>query len=597
VIGRIIDACIAPFAPALAARRFHARAEYEALAAAYTAGEHNRSTRDWTPRELSADAAILAEYNTTLPRARDTMRNNWAGRSAVKAYGRNVVGTGILPAAVAKDTKGKERRDFNEKRDELFVLWASRSKFCDVEKRQTFFRKCKMAVEEMVGVGQHFLIWSYTPNPGSVGLRLQSFEPEQLDIVKLVNPDNGNQIRRGIEVDDNGAAVAYWFYPRPMNDYYGFQPAGISGSLYWESVRHDADRVFHLMDQERTRQTHGVTWMAASMLKFRNTMTMDDAALQKAKVEASIALRINRPAVDTRGGIAPVGGVGLPPRNIGPNGGPDNVSRDGGRQYQFEPAMVFEGRPGDTLDISPQQNGGANYDPFMRTNLRAAAAGMGLSYDVVARDYDQGTYSSKRQGALEDRREFSISQDLLIDLICQNVIELFVGFAVLEGKFADVAGFDENDFYANSASYFETEWLPDGFQWIDPAKEAQAASIRLDKRLDTRKSIIGSGGGNWRRTFQQLADEQAEADRVGITLPDVEPTAHMTAGDAPPSPANDGSAPPNEIEDQDAPGPDDDETPPPPPPAAAPPKPASAPAAKPSKKKSLSLISDLLKSI
>jgi capsid protein len=82
------------------------------------------------------------------------------------------------------------------------------------------------------------------------------------------------------------------------------------------------------------------------------------------------------------------------------------------------------------------------------------------------------------------------------------------------------------------------------FEWVDPAKEAQGASIRLDKRLHTRKSIIGSRAGNWRRTFQQLADEKAEADRVGITLPDVEPTA----------PKADGGAPPDETEDPDPDG-------------------------------------------
>jgi capsid protein len=92
------------------------------------------------------------------------------------------------------------------------------------------------------------------------------------------------------------------------------------------------------------------------------------------------------------------------------------------------------------------------------------------------------------------------------------------------------------------------------FEWVDPAKEAQGASIRLDKRLDTRKSIIGSRSGNWRRTFQQLADEQAEADRVGITLPDVEPTAPKADGDAPSTPQNDGGAPPDETEDPDPDG-------------------------------------------
>ena len=76
-------------------------------------------------------------------------------------------------------------------------------------------------------------------------------------------------------------------------------------------------------------------------------------------------------------------------------------------------------------------------------------------------------------------------------------------------------------------------------------RKPTAASIRLDKRLDTRKSIIAGRGGNWRRTFQQLADEQTEAKRVGITLPDVEPTPSAVAGDGPPDPGADGADKPD----------------------------------------------------
>ena len=68
----------------------------------------------------------------------------------------------------------------------------------------------------------------------------------------------------------------------------------------------------------------------------------------------------------------------------------------------------------------PVQSPGANYDPFMRMNLRTAGAGVGLSYDVIARDYDQGSYSSKRQAALEDRREYGWIQDGSIDAFCQR---------------------------------------------------------------------------------------------------------------------------------------------------------------------------------
>ena len=553
-LGRMLDAVVAVRDPAAAARRLQDRMRYEQLSV-YDAARRDRTNRDWRAHRGSADAAIMPDMDLLRDRARSLRRDNWIADGIVEAYGRNVVGQGVMPVATVAGDDGAELSEVNEALDTLFARWASRKRYSDVCRKQNFWEKQRMAVEETVEAGEHFWIWSYTYDPAGVvpGLRLQSFEPEQLDIAKVQNQATGNQIRRGIEVDAFGAPVAYWFYDQPLNDYYGFQPSGTTGSTNWESTPYPADRVFHFMRQKRVRQTHGVTRLTPSMRRIRDVDSFDDATLLSAKTEAMPALQINREdppggGIDglRAGGPQAAGPAGIAFDTDADGDREDREFREARRRYELEPAMIFEGRPGETVQVVNKQSGGSNYTAFMMANVGAAASGAGLSRSVVAHDYTQGTYSGERQGALQDGREYGCWQNLIEDEL-QTLWELFVRFAFLEddadGRYGLAATLD--DFLADPHGFCECEWVPDGIGWVDPAKEAAADSIALDKRLTTRKEIIARKfGKNWRRVFKQLADEQAYADQVGITLPDVEPLPPKTAGDAVPPPSEEGEQPP-----------------------------------------------------
>jgi capsid protein len=255
----------------------------------------------------------------------------------------------------------------------------------------------------------------------------------------------------------------------------------------------------------------------------------------------------------------PFGPTSLPPREeevydsngypTGQTTGPDTVSRDGGRQWPIEPAMVFEGKPGEDIGFADRKTPGAHYDDFSKMQVRAGSAGAGVSYDEVARDFDGGNYSSKRMNTIEGRRSYGVGHDLLINEVSRPAHKLFTGFAILEenitpGRYG--LGVKLEEFLKDPDGYSEAEFIPDGFENIDALKESSADSIDLDKRLNTRKNIIARRfGGNWRRYFQQIADEQREANRVKIVLPDVEPTPPRNSGDQAPGPNNSG----NEADD------------------------------------------------
>lgn len=523
-LASIIDAMIMPFAPERARKRLAARVRYEHLST-YAGAVMNRRTKDWRAVSSSADAAILPDWITLTARSRQLVRDNPYAKSITGAFRRNVIGKGITPKASTVDETGKPRVDANKQINHLWRLWAHNKWACDVEGVKTFPAMQRQAVAQIPEVGEFIFVWSYTARSersGDLlavpGLQLQAIEPERLWLGQIpgatggifapaVNPDTGYEVRGGIEVDKRGRPVAYWISPTHPNDPYGqTQPP----------ERIPADRVFHLFVQDRPRQTRGVTWFAPVLGKMRDLGEYDATQLDAARIEACIALIINR-------NTAPAG-----PPTITGVAGESSTDRDGNRLAEMQSGMIFEGTDGETVTGMYPQRPGSMYRPFVQQHLRAISAGVGLQYETVARDFTGGSFSSQRQGMLEDRREYETFQQDIIDNLMRGVWRLFVTFAVAEGL---VDGVDMGVFSADTAGWTRAEFMADGWQWVDPQKEANAALTALQARLTTRSRILAGQGEDFEETIQQTADEEARMASLGLN-----PQIPFVAGGMQPEP-------------------------------------------------------------
>jgi capsid protein len=78
----------------------------------------------------------------------------------------------------------------------------------------------------------------------------------------------------------------------------------------------------------------------------------------------------------------------------------------------FVPGMVADPGPGVTLSRSSRRRRGTTTSRSTDQTLRGVAAGAGISYGQITRDFTQGTYSGQRQEMLEDRKEFEPLQEM-----------------------------------------------------------------------------------------------------------------------------------------------------------------------------------------
>ncbi len=464
-----------------------------AMLSTYKAAGHNRATRDWRARSSSANQAVVPDAPTLTARARQMVRDDAYAASYRRAVVRNVVGRGVTPAAAARGpdapdgSAGPLLDGLNRQLDALWYDWTRRPAWLDLEGRRSFWRMQRWAISEYAQVGECFVIRHVRPDlagPRRPGLILQCLEAEQLDTSRLEH--QGNQVVGGVEVDAHGRALAYWFWDTHPDDRWR-RPS------QWQSVRVPASVVCHVMDPERVQQVRGASPMASALLRMRDLGEYDYAQLLAAKAEACIGLLIKAPQ---RPGDAV--GLALPP-------GQSTTDAAGNDELAAQPLMVAHLKEGeDVTGFTPQRPGGM-YEPFTRTQLRAAAAGVGISYEQIARDFSQGTYSSQRQGMLEDRREFRAMQQMLVEQLCMPIWDDFVLTALVGGLVAAPLA-DRAADTLDRLAY--ARWRGDGWPWIDPAKEATGIREKLALGLTTLENEAAEQGEDWRELADQAALER-----------------------------------------------------------------------------------------
>lgn len=485
--------------------RFERRLMKERVRALSTfqAADKSRTNRDWRAPQKTADQAIIPDLPTLNARARMALWNDWTTRSAVHAYCRGVVGVGITPRSAAKDPEtGEPLVEFNEGIDRYWRRWARKRQWCDVARKLTFVEAERFGVGEWVIAGNAFARIAYEPRPQVPGVRFQFFEAEQLDRGKTRNPEDGNEVRGGIEVDEFGAAVAYWVF-------FEGHPWEKWGQ---KSVRVPAAEVVHLQRPERVWQTLGVTQLCASLQKSRHLDQYDIYQLIGARVEAAQCGFYRR---------SPGAGMGWDDyMSQGTVSGDEQTDEQGNRYIEMEPGVMRE-LPPDVEDprfFTPTRPGG-QYQPFVQAQVDQIGAAAGLDGSTLLRDYSRGNFSSQRQARLDVWDQCDPIQLMVIDEFGRPLRELFKTIAVIEGR-VEAPGFFEDNGMRDA--YLEDSWQGPPKAWVDPLKMMMAAKVGIDYRLLTRGQVANERGTFIEDIFREIGAEIREAERNGVPLPDVQ---------------------------------------------------------------------------
>lgn len=443
----------------------------------YDGSRNDRLGAGWMPIGRQSAEEIDKPHRTVLlARARDLERNSDIMESAILGVLRNAVGaTGVIPQARVLKANGADNEKMNDQLEALWVEWAKHGN-CDASGQSTFSEIQSMILRRRIVDGEIFIRKVMTRDK-KFPLKLQILETDQLDIFKT-----GKGIFDGIEVDEYLRPVAYWFFKD-----------AISSGGQQNSLRVPAAEVIHLFHKKRPSQVHGISELAIVMQRIKDTKEFIDAELVAARIAACFAIFIRK-------------------ANAGGMVGRFAPDKDNKPIQSIEPGMISYLEVGeDVVDAKPNHPQ-TTAGEFISLQQRLAGAGMGQSYELLSRDLSKVSYSSVRQGQLEDRKNFEVFQQFLVDHVCRPIWEAFVESVVLSGAIKIP------DFNGNRERYVQARWVVPGWQWVDPLKEVRAAGEAMGLGVSTLEEVCGQKGRDWQETLRQRAREVEYARSLGLNL-------------------------------------------------------------------------------
>ena len=330
-----------------------------------------------------------------------------------------------------------------------------------------------------------------------VALQIQVLEAEHLPTTMNRDLPGGNVIRAGIEFDRLGRRVAYHLYRSHPNDGLLAPMSSNAGGGGMETVRIDASEVIHLFRPLRPGQVRGEPWLTRALVKLNELDQYDDAELVRKKTAAMFAGFITRMA---------------PEDNLM---GESAADSNGVALAGMEPGTLQILEPGEDIKFSDPADVGGSYSEFLRTQFRAVAAAIGITYEQLTGDLTGVNYSSIRAGMLEFRRRCEMVQHgVLVHQMCRPVWAAWMKQAVLAG-ILDAPGFARGG-PARRRQYLAVKWIPQGWQWVDPEKEFKAMLLAIRAGLMSRSEAISAFGYDAEDVDREIAADNQRADDLGL---------------------------------------------------------------------------------
>ena len=470
-----IDKLVAAFSPQAAYKREAYRQAYEMLKN-YDAGNFDRPNQNWFADNQSAELTDRNYRGEVLARARDLERNSDVMNSIVKTFKRNVVGGGFT---IQVKTESDE---LNKTLEHAWKRWCKKQN-CDVTGTQSLNQIIRMAVERKKVDGGILFVKRYTKE-GFIPFKLQVIEVDELDATVMVPSSQLNKVASGIEFNSWNKPVGYYI-----------KQYDLSGYTIKEPVFVKAKDVIFYYTKRRPSQLREMSDMAPTIPRIRDINEFMMAVSVKERILACLSVFIKK--------MIPTTGIGR-----GGSAQTDRQSYDG---KTISPGMIKELNAGDEIQVVNPSGQGSDATNFTKVQQRLIGAGQGLSYEATSRDMSESTYSSARQGMIEDELTYKEEKELLLEVL-DEIYETFVISAVLSGAVAIP------DFWENKDSYLAHEWTQEPKPWIDPQKESSATKTALQTGQKTFKQIAAENGHDWRDQINDMAEVIEYGKQKGLDM-------------------------------------------------------------------------------
>lgn len=474
----------------------------QAVKRSFAAAAISRLTASWTTTSQSIDWDLYRSLEPLRARSRDLCTNNAIARKFLQMCSTHVVGPNGFSYQVRvteTDRNGTVRADglASDAIEKEFWNWMKRGN-CDVTEKLSFQDIQNLAIKSLARDGEVLIRKIYGEQGGRYGFRLQILDVDRLDVNKNDEVRGGGRIKMGVEIDRVGKPVAYWLRERHPGD---TPYSNYNGAVY---ERIPAADVYHLFIPERPEQTRGIPWLHSVMIDLENLGGYQTAAV-----------------IASRYGAAKMGFYVSPDGDLTALG---DDKDDGGNIYsEADPGQFGMLPPGYDFKTYDPTYPHQMYPEFIKATLRVVASGAGVAYNTLSNDLEGVNFSSIRTGVLEERDNWMVVQNWLIENFLNDVFSTWLRMALLmgaiklpNGSALPAAKFDK----FNACTWQGRRW-----QWVDPVKDIEANVIAINNGLKSRADVVAEQGRDFDETLAALAAEQEKISAAGVMLESQQPAS------------------------------------------------------------------------
>ncbi len=479
----------------------------------------------WSNSSRSINSILDQELVDLWDHVDDLYRNDSYAASAVNGRVNNVVGRGYsLQARINPNSRlvasGAVTQELAEELNETIeARWKLACKSPSVSHGYKEVMRLAQRSKALYGEAiVHYTVSSDEYQP----VRVEVIHPRRLadptgswvyrggEKVQLT-PEEQKNIRMGIRRDPlTGEVLAYYIQTSEVDD---------TKDMTYMFAEVSPSDIIHSFEVKWPGQIRGIPWMAPVVNELKDIKDFAEANLVSEQVSACFSAFIKK--------------SNSTPYDEAIANAVDEDESTGMRIEELEPGTVqYLASDEDVVFTNPQKPG-ATLGPYMEWRLRNIASGLDYPYELLAKDYSRTTYSSGRLSLIDGRNTFQVWQQDDIREIWSRVYGKFVEALIVRGELAVSA----TEYKSLKLAALEHEFVPEGWDWIDPVKDVRASNDSIDGGINTKSDILASQGRDYEavlatRTKERLLELEADA-QVAILRKELEEEHDIVLGDQP----------------------------------------------------------------
>lgn len=457
----------------------------------------------WWPYLTSPDGATNSYRDTIVARARDIVRNDgWAAGTVTRILD-SAVGANFRPISKPDFTalaaySGISAFDeawayeFSHWLDSAYRAWAlGRGRWCDVSRNLTIPQIFRLAFRHKLVDGDALALLRWMPERIRVGRAQYATAVQLIDPDRLSNPQmsfDQKNIRGGVEIDDDGVAIAYHIRRAHPTDIWA-----MGDSVNWDRIPRETEWgrpvIVHDYDHDQAAAHRGGAGILTPVIhRLRMLFQYDVAELDASILNAIFSAFVESPFDQEFVEEALMGGEKL------------NAYQSERAEFHKLNRITLPGSgaamtklfPGEKLGQVQTARPNANFKDFEAAVLRNIASAAGVSTQQVSNNWADVNYSS-HQGALQEfYKTLSRRRDDFAHGFCQPIREAFVEEAMELDEPPLPAG--APDFMECAAAYARAKWIGPPRGWTNPVDEVKGAVLGMDAALMDYEELCAEQG-------------------------------------------------------------------------------------------------------